>query len=49
VFETVTGPVNAGSLAIPNAKYTIDLFFWIGFNLLRAQYCCRSEFLIDSR
>ena len=37
VLECVAGSINAGALAVPDAKHAIDVSSWIGFDLLRSK------------
>lgn len=49
VFQRVAGTVNTRAFAVPQAKYTIDLFVRMCFHLLRSKDSRGSQFFIHCR
>jgi hypothetical protein len=49
MFQRVTGPVDAGPLAVPEAEHANDRAVRIGLHLLRAEDGGRREILVDRR
>ena len=46
--ENVAGAIDAGTFAVPHAKYAIELALAAQFRLLRAPDCGRGEILVDA-
>ena len=47
VLQRIAGPIDAGTLAVPEAEHAIDLARRIGFDLLRSQHRGGGEVLVD--
>ena len=49
MLQRVAGAIHAGTFAVPQPEYAIDLAVRVGFHLLRAEHGRRGEILVHGR